>query len=326
MLYIEIPVMSRTFVTLCLLWAVPCFATGVVQDTVLQETLILLEERLAGADPVHAARLFADVAGRTSRTPQQVRRHLVARLDDFGGLRDTDPTLWKTVLDLRVESMSERQVKRLLRELTSISHRVLGADSDYLVGTGIRWAAHEAHVPEDEASVFARHLVAHGVIDTTTEWAPEPVGLMVSGWTDPYEFNLSPLYVFFDTDEEAYVREAVRDVQRFLVPRVVRRLPASRGVLYAVRDRNVNALIDPRFNLRITVLSLRFGGTNVDLLPCMDVRASLIDTGTDLTGWQSTLSHCTEEHGSATTNELDDFYEEIADLIYEQVDGHFETR
>ena len=130
----------------------------------------------------------------------------------------------------------------------------------------------------------------------------------------------------FDTDEEAYVREAVRDVQRFVVPRVVRRLPASRGVLYAVRDRNVNALIDPRFNLRITVQSLRFSGTNTNLLPCMDVNASLIDIDTEVTTWQTTLSHCTQEHGSATTNELDDFYEEIADFIYERVDGHFETR
>ena len=318
--------MNRIALTFCLLWAIPCLATGVVQDTVLQETLVLLDERLAGADPVHAARLFKDVAGRTSRTTQQVRHHLQARLDDFGGLRDTDPTVWKEVLDLRAESMSERQVKRLLRELTGISDRVLGADSDYLVGTGIRWAAYEARVPEDEAGTFARYLVAHGVIDTTTEWVPEPVGLMVSGWTDPYEFGLSPLYGFFDTDEEAYVREAVRDVQHFVVPRVVRRLPASRGVLYAVRDRNVNALIDPRFNLRITVQSLRFSGTNTDLLPCMDVTASLIDIDTEVTTWQTTLSHCTQEHGSATTNELDDFYEEIADLIYERVDGHFETR
>ena len=40
--------MNRTALTFCLLWAIPCLATGVVQDTVLQETLVLLDERLAG--------------------------------------------------------------------------------------------------------------------------------------------------------------------------------------------------------------------------------------------------------------------------------------
>ena len=115
-------------------------------------------------------------------------------------------------------------------------------------------------------------------------------------------------------------------VQRFVVPRVVRRLPASRGVKYAVRDRNVTPLIDPEFNLRIRVLSMRFGGTNADLLPCMDVSVSLIATATEINTWQSTIAHCTVVNGSATTNELDNFYEEMADLIYERVDGYFETR
>jgi hypothetical protein len=311
---------------LCWLSALPTLAAGVVQDTVLQETLVLLDERLNGADPVHATHLFADVGERAARTPPQVREHLLLRLRDFDNLADTDTTAWKAALDLRARSMSKRQVERLLRELSDISERVLRDDSDYLVGTGIRWAAHEARVPEAEATLFTRHLVAHGVIDTTTEWIPEQRGLMVSGWTEPYESSLNPLYVFFDTDEEAYVREAMRDIQRFVVPRVVSRLPASRGVKYAVRDRNVTPLIDPEFNLRIRVLSMRFGGTNADLLPCMDVSVSLIATATEINTWQSTIAHCTVVNGSATTNELDNFYEEMADLIYERVDGYFETR
>ena len=317
---------TRIIGFLAVFWALPLAATGVVQDTVLQEALVLLDARLASADPVHAVRLFDDIGNRTSRTSSQVRRHLQIRLEDFADLHDSNPAAWQTALGLRADTMSERQVKRLVRELSGISSRILQSDSDYLVGTGIRWAAHEARVPETEAELFARRLVAHGVIDTTTEWAPEPVGLMVSGWTDPYEFNLDPLYIFFDTDEEAFVRESVRDVQRFVVPRVVRRLPASRGVQYAVRDRNVTPLIDPQYNLRISVLSLRFGGTNADLMPCMDVNASLPATETGGSVWQSTLSHCTREHGSASTNELDDFFEEISDLIFERVDGHFETR
>lgn len=318
--------MTRLVTLFSLLWTIPAAAAGVVQDTVLQETLVLLEERLSSPKPVHAARLLDDVGERTARTAEQVRQHLRQRLDEFSSLSETDSSAWKAVLDIRAPSMSRRQVQRLLRDVSAICGRILKGNSDYLVGTGIRWAAHEARVPESEAGDFVRDLIAHGVIDTTTEWIPRTRGLMVSGLTDPYEFNLDPLYSFFATDEESYVREAVRDVQRFLVPRVVRRLPASRGVKYAVRDRNVTPLIDPEFNLRVTVLSLRFGGSGGYLMPCMDVNTSLIDITSGGIAWQSTLSHCTKEHGSGTTNELDAFYEEIADLLYERVDGHFETR
>ena len=311
---------------LCVLWAVPATAAGVVQDSVLQETLTLLTARLADAGPVHAKQLFADVAETTSRSPQQVRHHLLTRLEDFRQFPDTDPDVWQAALNLRVETMSQRQAQRLLRELTGLARRVLHDDRDYLVGTGIRWAANEAHVPENEGGTFARRLIASGVIDTTTEWVPPAHGLVVSGWTEPFEVGLTALTAFFATDEEAYVREAVRDVQRFVVPRVVRRLPTSRGVQYAVRDRNVTNLIEPELDLRLTVMNLRFSGTNADLVPCMDVSARLTTIDQGVVTWQTTLSHCTRDHGSSTTSELDAFYEEIADIIYQRVDGHFETR
>ena len=311
---------------LCVLWAVPVATAGVVQDTVLQEALARLDARLDDAGPVHARRLLTDIAEHTSRSTEQVRHHLLARLAEFDALRDTDPNAFQAVLDLRVETMSRRQAIRLLRELTGLSRRLLRSDNDYLVGTGIRWAATEAHVPEDEGAVFARSLVAYGIIDTTTHWAPPALGLVVSGWTEAYEFSFDPLYAFFATDDEPYVREAVRDIQRFIVPRVVRRMPASRGVRYAVRNRHVTNLIEPDLDLRITVLGLRFGGTNADLLPCMEANVRLIAMDTGVDTWQTTLSHCTADNGSATTNELDAFYEEIADIIYQRIDEHFETR
>jgi hypothetical protein len=318
--------MSRLFFLCLLLLAARAHGAGVVSDTLLQETLVRLDERLAGADPVRALRLVDDVAAATSRTPKQVRRHLLQRLEDLAGLAEADTAAWRGVLALRVESMSRRQAKRYLDRLQQIARRVLRSEEEYLLGTGIRWAAREARVPEEEAEIFARRLVAHGIVDTTTEWAPEPKGLMVSGWTEPYEFSLQPLRIFFDSDDDDFVREAVRDVQRFVVPRVVRRLPASRGVRYAVRDRNVTVLIEPDYDLRVRVLSLRFDGSNANLLPCMDVDLSLVNMQSERPDWQTTLSHCTQTHGSASTDELDAFYEELADLIYARVDEHFETR
>lgn len=318
--------MNRLSLLCLLLLAARVDGAGVVSDTLLQETLVRLDERLAGADPVRALRLVDDVAAATEHTPEQVRRHLLRRLDDLAGLAEADTAAWRAMLALRVESMSRRQAKRYLDRLQQIAGRVLRSEEEYLLGTGIRWAAREARVPEEEAETFARRLVAHGIVDTTTEWAPEPKGLMVSGWTEPYEFSLQPLRIFFDSDNDDFVREAVRDVQRFVVPRVVRRLPASRGVRYAVRDRNVTVLIEPDYDLRVRVLSLRFDGSNANLLPCMDLDLSLVDTQSERAEWQTTLSHCTQTHGSASTDELDAFYEEVADLIYARVDEHFESR
>lgn len=318
--------MTRILVLLSLLWSMPTLAVGVVQDTVLQETLVLLDVRLNGVDPVHATQLFDDVGQRTGRTATQVRQHLQARLQHVRQLQNTNPDSWRAILDLRAETMSRRQVQRLLREFTGLANRVLRGKDDYLLGTGVRWAANEARVPVEEAGTFARRLIAHGVIDTTTEWHPERRELMVSGWTEPFEVALAPLYAYFQTDEEVYVREAVRDVQRFIVPRVVRRLPASRGVKYAVRDRNVTPLIDPQLDLRLRVLGMHFGGTNADLMPCMDVSARLTRIATAVVVWETTLAHCTAQHGSASTNELDAFYEEISDLLYDRIDAYLETR
>lgn len=308
-----------------LLGAAPALAARAVEDTVLQAALVLLGERLAGPDPVQTAAIVADVGRRTRRSPEQVRAHLRSRLEGFAALPDVDPEAWRAIVDLRATATSRRQAERFLRQVVAGSRDILADDGDYLVGTSVHWAARSARIPVDEATGYVRRLVAHGIVDTTAVWVPEPKGLVVSGWTERYEYSLDPLLKFFDTQNEDYVREAVRDVQRFVVPRLVGLLPASRGVRYAVRDRDATALIDPDYSVRVVVQSLRFAGTNADLLPCLDARVELVATATAQTAWTGAVSWCTQRQGSAHVHELDPFYDEVAQQLYARLDEYFET-
>lgn len=296
-----------------------------VADTVLQQTLVALQQRLGQPEPLYASRLVAQVGERTGRAPAQVRRHLLDRLDDLADLADADPEAWSAVLALGGDQLSRRQAQRLVRQVIAGARDVLGHDGDYLVEAAVHWAAREARVPGAEAAAYVDRLVAHGLADTAPGWTPVPVGVVVSGWTEPYELGLEPLFAFFATREEGTVREAVRDLQRFLVPRLVRHLRQSPSVRFAVRDRDLTALVDPEYQLRLVVQGLRFAGTNADLLPCMDLSVDLVDRAAGATAWKADLSHCTQDHGSASVHELDPFYDEVAELVCARLDQYLQT-
>ena len=111
------------------------------------------------------------------------------------------------------------------------------------------------------------------------------------------------------------MREQVREVQRFLVPALVRRLPELDAIGWAVRERESNALVIPDYQLRVGIDELRFAGSNLDLKPC-------IETTLEVTQWESQVrlieepfSLCSEQYGSATSRELAPFWDEAADTI-----------
>jgi hypothetical protein len=295
-----------------------------VDDPVVQGTLLLLQERLAGPTPTRAKTLIAEVGVTTRQSPAQVRQRLLEALTALSSLSDRDTEAWRAVLEQH-ETISRRQARRLVREFVATSNDILRSDDDYLLNTSVRWVARSARVPVDETDLFLRQLVAHGIADTTQDWSPEPVGLVVSGWSETYEFKLDPLFLFFDTQLETEARESVRDLQRHIVPRLVRDLAGSEAVRFAFRDRDITALVDPEYAAHVVVQSLRFTGSNADLLPCMDLRLELADKATERIVWQSELSHCTQSHGSATTDRLAPFYDEIARLLSTQLEGYLYT-
>ena len=308
-----------------LLLTAPAVAGRPVGDPVLQDLLLRLDARLDEPAPLHAAQLLAATGQATGQSATEIRAHLRGRLAALAALRADAPEAWSALLDLDAENVSRRQADRLLTEVLAATDDILASDDDYLLRVSIRHVARRARMPGPQAYGFVRCLIVHGITDTTQDWAPEPVGFVISGWTEAYEYSLDPLFLFFATEDEAFVLEAVRDVQRFVVPRLASLLPRSRGASFALRDRELTALVDPEYRAHVVVQSLRFGGTGTDLRPCADLRLEVTAAATAAAVWSTTLSHCTQTHGSARTRELGPFFDEIAELLAARLDAWLET-
>ncbi|MEE2658169.1 MAG: hypothetical protein VX733_06665 [Candidatus Latescibacterota bacterium] len=316
--------MLRTLVAALAFAPVASATAAPTTDPVVQSALILLDERLQLPDPIHARRLFADVATETQRPVEEVRAHLRSIVDSLSEIPRSD-SLLSELRGLSPDELSARQMRRLLQELTRSAGQVLTVDEDYLLRLAIRHAASEARVPARDAYRFTQRLVEHGIIDTTSDWEPDPKGLVLFGRTTHYEYRLEPLLVFFNTQDETQVREAVRDVQRFIMPRLAFNLPDSRGIRFALRDRDRNALVIPDYELHVLVQELSFTGTNLDLRPCLEGVIELLEPDGGAIAFQSEFDHCSQQRDPVHQDNLDPFFDEIAKLIYDQLDEFFET-
>ncbi len=158
------------------------------------------------------------------------------------------------------------------------------------------------------------------------ERVPDAVGIVVAGWTNSYSFSMDPLYFFFDSRDDKLILEEVRDIQRFVVPRAVKVLPEARSVRYAVRKRNISALLLPDYLLLINIDELSFTGSNVDLRPCMETTLELTSNGAESPEWKHVFQFCTEKQGSRTTHRLSGFYDEVALEIRRRLAEYLESK
>ena len=98
---------------------------------------------------------------------------------------------------------------------------------------------------------------------------------------------------------------------------MVRRLPESAAILWAVRERESNALVLPDYHLRVGIDNFSFSGSNFDLKPCIETTIDLVHWKSKVQLMQESFSFCGEKNGSATTRELAPFWNEAADAIRE---------
>ena len=213
-------------------------------------------------------------------------------------------------------NIAPERADKLIAYLVKESRSVLANENNILLEKRIKKVARKAKVPFFQSRAYILRALAWAVASSAPQEQRDPLlHFLVVGHTNPFEVALDPLFLFFDTEDEAFVREQVREVQRFLVPAVVRRLPELDAIRWAVRERESNALVIPDYQLRIGIDELRFAGSNLDLKPC-------IETTLEVTQWESQVrlmeepfSFCSEEHGSATSRELAPFWDEAADAI-----------
>lgn len=299
-------------------------ARDVVSDPILMATLRYLDTGFRAAGPIRTHQLLQQVTATTRRSETQIRAHLLVRLQDLVALRKDDPGAWETLL-ARQGTLSDRQVTRLIDHLTRGLRSILTSSDDYLLDTNLRWAAREARIPAAEALAFLGRLVSHQLADDPLVAEADPIGLVVNGWTEKYDYRLEPLYIYLDTQDEAVAREAVRDIQRFIVPGVVRGLPATPGVAWAFRQRDLTALVDPTYDIRLRVRSLRFKGLTTNLQPCIDIGLDVLDTKTGRSVFFEDIEHCTQLDAITTEHRLSPFFDEVATVVVDVLARNLST-
>ena len=245
-----------------------------------------------------------------------LRPRLQGMLDSLMAQRKAETDAWEMLLLQGGPDIAPERAGKLIAYLAKESRSVLANENNVLLEKRIKKVARKAKVPFFQSRDYILKTLAWAVASSAPqEREKQPLRFLVIGHTNPFEVALDPLFLFFDTEDEAFAREQVREVQRFLVPALVRRLPELEAIGWAVRERESNALVIPDYRLRVGIDELRFVGSNLDLKPC-------IETTLEVTQWESQVrlleepfSFCSEQHGSATSRELAPFWDEAADAI-----------
>ena len=285
-------------------------------DAALRRTLYAtLQEQLA-QQASYSHDLLNGIAQGSGVPVEELRPRLQGLLDSLMAQREAETDAWEMLLLQGGPDIAPERAGKLIAYLAKESRSVLASENNILLEKRIKKVARKAKVPFFQSRDYILKTLAWAVASSAPqEQEKQPLHFLVVGHTNPFEVALDPLFLFFDTEDEAFVREQVREVQRFLVPSLVRRLPELDAVGWAVRERESNALVIPDYQLRIGIDELRFVGSNLDLKPC-------IETTLEVTQWESqvrlmeeSFSFCSEQYGSATSRELAPFWDEAADAI-----------
>ena len=297
---------------------------SVTDDPILMAALRYLDAGLQASAPIRTSHLLQHVAQITHRSEADIRHHLLGRLQDLADLNQDRDEGWSTVLESR-EELSKRQVSRLLDHLGQGLGKILASQDDFLLDTNLRWAARGARTPPEEALQFFSRLVRDQLVNDPLVAAVEPVGVVVNGWTEKYDYKLEPLFIYLDSEDEAAAREAVRDAQRFIVPGVVRGLPTVPSIAWAFRQRDLTSLVDPAYDIRIRVQSMRFKGLTTNLQPCINLGLDVLDTQTGRSVYYEDIDHCTQLGAAAADHRLGPFVAEVANLVVDTLARQLST-
>ncbi len=285
-------------------------------DVALRRTLYAtLQEQLA-QQASYSQDLLNRIAQGSGIPVEELRPRLQVLLDSLMAQREAETDAWEMLLLQGGPDIAPERAGKLIAYLAKESRSVLTNENNVLLEKRIKKVARKAKVPFFQSRDYILRALAWAVASSAPqEREKQALHFLVVGHTNPFEIALDPLFLFFETEDEAFVREQVREVQRFLVPALVRRLPELDAIGWAVRERESNALVIPDYQLGVGIDELRFVGSNLDLKPC-------IETTLEVTQWESQVrlmeepfSFCSEQHGSATSHELALFWDEAADAI-----------
>ena len=177
----------------------------------------------------------------SSVSQEELPARLIALIDTLEKERKDKIHTWKTLTLQGEPEIDAKRADKLLHYLGGEARKVLSSNNDHLLDSGIKKAARKSRVPFFQSRTFILKSLDWALSDDVTNRKKEAIGLLVGGHTNRFEVGLDPLFIFF-TQDEAFVREELTRVQRFIIPALVRRLPESERILWAVRERESNVL------------------------------------------------------------------------------------
>jgi len=286
-------------------------------EDLAQLALRALQEALQSPKDVYSDEVMERLALESNVAADDIGPRLRELLDRLDSHRQAKSQTWKDLVAARGREVPEKKAAKLLKLLIQGARDMTEGQGRYVIDRRLHWAGKKARVPMDQAEAMVLRLLAWSLRDPELSAEEEGIGLVVSGQTGVFEIARDPLRVFFDGQDEAFIHEQVRDIQRFVVPGVVRQLARHDGIAYAVRDRDRTALVDPDYAIHITMEAMGFAGSNADLRPCAEGTLVLTPRHGTAAPWSQQFKWCTEEHGSAHEDGLGPFYDEVAGKICE---------
>ena len=288
------------------------------------QALAALQQSLLQPPTRHLQPVLDALVRQTGLDEKQVRRQCLALLDTLAQKRKSKSDTWKQLIELPGAEVDAASADKFFRTLIEETRPILLKEGDFSLDFPIKKATGRARIFTDQGYALLTRAIQLGL--PNDEGPPSEFGLLVSGHTTRYEVDKAPLFIFFDSPDEAFVLEQVREIQRFIIPRLVKELPQSPSVKWAVRKREQNVLIDPDYQIVFGVSALRFTGSNRDLRPCIEATVAVVETASQDAVLKTALNYCTVEAGSRNTDSLDLFYAEVARQTFDIVEGFFAAR
>ena len=306
------------YLTLCLL-LLTC-AQVRAEDNLPHATLGLLRSELATQVPTYSHPFLGRLTAATGLPDTTLRTRLLELIETLDQQRKAKSETWVSLTGLGGTTVPSSSADRLLRNLIKEARNAVSHADNYLLDNGVRQATKKARLSDFQGRAYLLQSLDWALSSSIEEEETADFGVLVGGHTKRFEINKDPLFIFFNSDDEPFVMEQVREIQRFIVPALTRRLTHSNHIRWAVRQREANALLDPRYKILFGVENLTFTGSNRDLRPCIESTIQLLAMPDETLLHTEAFQHCSEKHGSASAHTLNPFYEEIADEVNQLLD------
>ena len=304
-----------------LLLSIPSLLIAMESDSAHfhNDVLLNLHQRFESGEPVYSTNFIENLVTNEHGTQEELRDRLSSLINTLDIEREKNSDLWKDIISKSSPEIESHRAEKLIKYWFQESRKVLRSKNNYLLDKNMRDAARRSKVPFFQSRSYLLRILEWATKNTQAIGSHRPFGILVSGKSNRYEINIDPLFLFFDSQDEAFIREQVREIQRFIIPSLVRRLPESERILWCVRERESNALVRPDYQLIFSVESLSFTGSNIDIRPCVELKIEILDWKTKSLITRQPFSQCSNKNSSSNSKNLSPFWNEIADNIRDLV-------